>query len=72
LVRADDEATCLAVELAAQHDLDSAVSAAEAEMEITAKAKPFINAEAIRVNAKTTIEIEAASGIEMEGTTAAN
>jgi len=34
-------------------------------MEITAKAKPFIQSEAIGVNAQATIEIEARSGVAM-------
>ena len=71
LVRVDDEAVRLAAELAVQDDLDRSVSAAEAEMEITAKAQPFIKAEAIRINTKTTIEIEAVSGVEIGGISAA-
>jgi hypothetical protein len=70
LVRVDDAAPRAVSELAAQDDRDCSVSVAEAEMEITAKAKPFILAEAMRVNAKTTIEIEAGSATEMGGTSA--
>lgn len=45
-----------------------AVAAAEARMEIIAKAKPFIEAEAITVNANTTVESGACSGIDMGAT----
>lgn len=71
LVRTDDEAACLAAELAAQHDLDCSVSATEAKMEITAKAKLVITAEGIRVNTKTTVVSEECSGVEIGGTSAA-
>ena len=68
---ANGQAARLAVELTAQHDFDCSVSAAEAKMEITAKARPFIKAEAIRINTKTAIEIKAGSGIETGSTSAA-
>lgn len=54
-----------------QYDVGRSVSAAEAKVEITGKAKPFIKAEAIRGNTRTTIEIKAGPGIEMEGSSAA-
>jgi hypothetical protein len=65
LARADEEAALLAAEVAVQKDLDCFVSAVETEMEISAKAKPFIEIEVIAANAKTTVEIEASSGIAM-------
>lgn len=57
----DEGAARLASKLMVQEDLDCSVSAAKAEMEIPAKAKPFIEVEAIAVNAKTTVENEASS-----------
>lgn len=68
LASVDEEAARLAAELAVQKDLDCSVSAAEAEMEIPAKAKPFIKVEAIAVNGKTTVESEASSGVAMGDT----
>lgn len=71
LVRAENEAARLVAEPAAQHDVGRSVWVAEAETEIAAKAKPFINAEAIRINTKTTIEIKACPGIDTRGTSTA-
>lgn len=61
--RVDNEAACLAAALAEQEDPVGSVSAEQTEMEIPAKAKPFIEVEAVAVNAESTVEIEASSGI---------
>ena len=65
VARAGEETVCLAAKLAIQKDLDYSVSVAEAEMWLPAKPKPFMEAEAIAVNARTTVEIDANPGIAM-------
>jgi hypothetical protein len=68
LTRADVEAVRVAAELAIQKDLDCFVSTAEAKMEVPSKAKPFIKAEVIAVDAKTTVENMASSGVAVGAT----
>lgn len=70
-MRAVDEALGLVAEPTEQHDLRLLRCSVGTETEIAAKAKPFIKAEAIRINAMTTVEFKAGLGIKMGGIDAA-